>query len=188
MSPPRFRVLRALPTRSAAAARRRSTLVVAILCLGAAITISQPASAAHPVPNTLCIIVGETGESAAFKLTSLGNIKGIEYFDVHGSWFEPGAFDVLVSGTAHRRGGRRLHLGVIGMMDFDGPGNGGTMFHSGLDLLVVLHTSRGRYSAYHQRPGAAINGTGEIEVVTCSSLSNPSIREGASRLSTVGEH
>ena len=127
-------------------------------------------SAPRPVPKRLCWVFAYD-DNVSWRLLpeSKGKIRGVEYFDVTGSFSFPGG-DFLLNGSAHRKGKNVLHLGLTGTFDVYGPGGGGDMIQFGLDVLYNLKTKEGEMSFMDSDGFEEVL---PIAGVGCSSLPKP---------------
>ena len=129
-------------------------------------------SAPRPVPKRLCWLFDDDYLSIRLLPESKGKIRGVEYFDMTGSFSFPGngQGDFLLNGSAHRKGKNVLHLGLTGTFDVYGPGGGDHMIHVGFDGLYNLKTKEGVMSFMDSDGFEAV---WPIAGVGCSSLPKP---------------
>ena len=143
-------------------------------------------SAPLPVPSTLCLESDGGEETFSLFLETKGEIGDVEYFDVTGSWVDyacVGACVSLIGGSAHRKGRKKLHLGLTGAFDDgSGPGGGGTMYQTSFDITWNLKKEKGDYSYFYIFDGElsvkaftdSMSGTGTLTPLDCSDLPSPS--------------
>ena len=129
-------------------------------------------SAPRPVPKRLCWLFDDDYLSIRLLPESKGKIRGVEYFDMTGSFSFPG-WGFLLNGSAHRKGKNVLHLGFTGTFDLDGPGGGGDMLQFGFDVLYNLKTKEGEMSLMYSGGDEADEASVPIAGVGCSSLPKP---------------
>ena len=133
-------------------------------------------SAPLPVPSTLCLESDGGEETFSLFLETKGEIGDVEYFDVTGSWVDyacVGACVSLIGGSAHRKGRKKLHLGLTGAFDQEGPGGGSTMFQLGFDITWNLKKEKGDLSRSLLSDGGGAERTAVGTAVDCSSLPEP---------------
>ena len=69
------------------------------------------------------------------------------YFKVTGSWVDGACgCESLIGGSAHRNGRKKLHLGLTGAADADGPGGGAGTHQAGYDVRYNLKKEKGASS------------------------------------------
>ena len=141
-------------------------------------------SADQPVPSELCLL-GSEPEFFALILETNGEIGDVEFFDVSGWWTYAFGGSSLIKGSAHRNGRKKLHLGLTGAFDEDGPGGGGVIFKQNFDVSYNLKREKGDYSYFviadedvllktsSETSRGTFSGTGTLTALDCSELPEP---------------
>ncbi len=146
------------------------TALIITVCLSmAAPTFAAPL----PVPKSLCLKFDSNDYFVKLRLVSSGKISGIEYFDVNGYYFYVTG-GVPVSGTAYRRGKRKLRMSLNGGFDLTGPGSPANAWGSMTDHLLRLDTGKDRLTGMFSPAGELSSEFADTaKKVVCSSLPNP---------------
>ena len=134
-------------------------------------------SAPLPVPSELCLISKDGADGFRLLLENKGTIGDTEYFGVIGSWMNDDCGCAsLITGSAHREGKKKLHLGFTQVIDEGGPGVGDTMVQLSFDISYNLKKEKATMSYLvldvdDDLPG----GVGVVTrwAVDCSTLDEP---------------
>ena len=141
-------------------------------------------SADQPVPSELCLL-GSEPEFFALLLESKGKLGDLEFFDVSGWWTHVFGGSSLIKGSAHRKGRKKLHLGLTGTFDAYGPGSGGDTYQLGYDVRYNVKREKGSYSysylsddvdllkTFSETSSESFSGTATLKAVNCSDLPKP---------------